>query len=418
MNVTLLTQRLHTMEQVRAFLDGTAPVDIAAVDRIAAYGFVGDTLKRFRYFKLPKADKGLLCQYLCRLTGFSRQHMVRLIARFRQAGVVRDRRRAPARPFVRIYTPEDIRLLADVDRLHGTLSGPATRKICERSYRMFGDDDFVRLAGISNGHIYNLRQCGTYRKERVVQEKTRPNRSPIGERRKPAPDGKPGYLRVDSVHQGDLDGIKGLYLINLVDETTQMQCVCAVEKISERFLLPVLEKALASFPFIVLGFHSDNGSEYVNHRIASLLEKLRIEFTKSRARRCNDNALVESKNGSTVRRHLGYAHIPSRFAHQVNAFTTQVLTPYLNFHRPCFFPETYIDSKGRQRKRYRYDAMMTPCEKLLSLPGIEHHLKPGITLAALDEQARQISDNDAARHLCEARARLFQTINKARSTAA
>ena len=69
------------------------------------------------------------------------------------------------------------------------------------------------------------------------------------------------------------------------------------------------------------------------------------EFTKSRARHTNDNALVESKNGSVVRKHLGYAHIPGRFAAQVNHFTQNVLSPYLNFHRPCFFPTEAVDAR-------------------------------------------------------------------------
>ncbi|WP_421621720.1 hypothetical protein [Alkalilimnicola ehrlichii] len=93
----------------------------------------------------------------------------------------------------------------------------------------------------------------------------------------------------------------------------------------------------------------------------------------------NDNALVESKNGSVVRKHLGYAHIPGRFAAQVNAFTQGILSPYLNFHRPCFFPTEAIDDKGRVCKRYRYEDMMTPYDKLKSLPDADQHqyIPPG-----------------------------------------
>lgn len=240
----------------------------------------------------------------------------------------------------------------------------------------------------------------------------------IGERRKPFPDGRPGFLRVDSVHQGDLDGIKGLYHINAVDEVTQMQVIVSVERISERYLIPALEQILGSFPFTILGFHSDNGSEYINKRVAKLLEKLRIELTKSRPRRCNDNALVESKNGSIVRKHLGYTHIPQRFAEQVNAFTVGVLSPYLNFHRPCLFPEEVIDAKGKRRKRYPYANLMTPYDKLKSLPDARRHLKPGITFEQLDDIALQHSDNEAARRLNEARAELFRAINNSHKPAA
>jgi transposase InsO family protein len=217
---------------------------------------------------------------------------------------------------------------------------------------------------------------------------------------------------VDSVHQGDFDGIKGIYLINLVDAVTQYEAVFALARISETFLLPVLETALQTFPFAIRGFHSDNGSEYVNHRVARLLDKLNIEFTKSRARRSNDNALVESKNASVVRKHLGYSHIPARHAERVNTFTTAVLTPYLNFHRPCFFPEVLLDDQGRQRRRYRYEHMNTPYEKLRSLPDAEQYLKHGTTFAQLDILAHAVTDSQAAEHLNRERKALFATITQ------
>jgi len=322
------------------------------------------------------------------------------------------------RPFPRRYTPEDIRLLAAVDALHGNLSGPATRKLCERAFKVFGDARYARLAGISNGQLYNLRGAKTYQRCRGRVEKTRAVQVRIGERRRPRPEGRPGFLRVDSVHQGDRDGIKGLYHINLVDEVTQFQFVGSVERISERFLLPVLAALLDAFPCAILGFHSDNGSEYINARVAALLEKLRAEFTKSRSRRSNDNALAASKNGSVVRKHLGYSHIPGRFAAQVNDFAHGVRSPYLNFHRPCFFPTAEVDAKGRLRKRYRYEAMMTPYEKLKSLPEAAQYLKPGVSLAALDALAYAISDNEAARRLNAARPALFRSINQAQQPAA
>ena len=140
-------------------------------------------------------------------------------------------------------------------------------------------------------HLYNLRKSIPYTRQRRHFEKTRPRPSKIGERRKPQPNGQPGYIRIDTVHQGDLDKQKGVYHINAVDEVTQFEVVCTVEKISERYLIPALEQLLETFPFTVLGFHSDNGSEYINKRVADLLEKLLIEFTKSRSRHSNDNCL-------------------------------------------------------------------------------------------------------------------------------
>ncbi len=419
MIVTLLTHRLQTLEQVRAFLDGTDAIELAAADRQAACDFISQALKHFRYQRLGKVERGLITRYLGRVTGLSRQQLVRLIAQCRLTGAIHDRRGTPAKPFARRYTDDDSRLLAELDTLHGNLSGPATRKLCERAFKIFGDSRYQRLAQISNGHLYNLRHSKPYQRVRTVRDKTRPVRIAIGERRKPTPNNRPGYLRVDSVHQGDFDGIKGIYLINAVDQITQFEVVCAVEKISERFLVPVLESLIDAFPFHITGFHSDNGSEYINHRVAAMLNKLNVtEFTKSRARQTNDNALVESKNGAVVRKHLGYGHVPGRFADAVNDFTFNVLSPYLNFHRPCFFPQTFIDDQGRQRKRYPYAALMTPYEKLRSLPSLDHFLKPGITLETHNALALKTSDNDAARHLNQARDKLFQIINISRHSAA
>lgn len=418
MIVTLKTQGLQTLEHIRAFLEGTQPLGFEAPAREVTYEWIVAELRRLKYLRLGKADKGLVRRYLEKVSGLSRAQMTRLIQQFRDTGRIRDRRGPPAKPFARRYTPADVRLLAELDALHGTLSGPATRKLCERAYELFDDARYARLARISNGHLYNLRQSQTYQRVRGAVDKTRPVKVHIGERRKPRPEGRPGFLRVDSVHQGELDGIKGLYHINLVDEVSQFQFVGSVERISERFLLPVLETLIEAFPFVVLGVHADNGSEYINQRVAALLEKLRIEqFTKSRARRSNDNALVESKNGSVVRKHLGYAHIPGRFAAQVNAFTQGVLSPYLNFHRPCFFPTEAVDDKGRVRKRYRYEDMMTPYDKLKSLPDADQYLKPGITFEQLDAIAYAISDNEAAQRLNQARAELFRSINKAQNPA-
>jgi hypothetical protein len=106
----------------------------------------------------------------------------------------------------------------------------------------------------------------------------------IAERRKPDPQGRSGYLRVDTVHQGHQDGKAGPYHINAVDTVTQWEAVGCVETIAEHHLLPVLEAILHQFPFRVLGFHCDNGSEFINHLVVDLLNKLLVEeFTKSRA---------------------------------------------------------------------------------------------------------------------------------------
>jgi transposase InsO family protein len=224
------------------------------------------------------------------------------------------------------------------------------------------------------------------------------------------PNQEPGYIRIDTVHQGDLDGIKGVYHINAVDEVTQYEVICSVEAISEQYLIPVLEALLDTFPFDIKGFHSDNGSEYVNHTVARLLNKLHIEFTKSRARHSNDNALAESKNGSIIRKILGYMHIPQKWAEKLNRFNHAYLVPYINFHRPCFFAEEKINDKGKIIKTYPYKNIMTPFEKLKSLPTAERYIKKGISFSDLDKIAMSMTDLESAKQMCEKRKILFQEI--------
>ena len=412
MIVTLQTQLITSIDQVREFVLATDAAIFLVTDRKEASKWMADTLRNFRYADLSKEHKGLIRLYLAKVTGLSRAQVARCIRQYQEEGTVEDRRKQSANLFRVRYTEEDVRLLAELDSIHEGLSGPATKKLCERMYHVFGDQRYERLSTISNGHLYNLRKEAAYAQVRQVFQKTRSTKIQIGVRRKPYPNGSPGYLRVDSVHQGDLDGVKGIYIINAVDEVTQMQCIVAVERISEMFLVPALNQMIGSFPFVIRNFHSDCGSEYINRKVAEMLEKLRIEQTKSRARHCNDNALVESKNASTVRKYLGYAHIPAPLADLVSEFTRGVLTPYINYHRPCFFSYEEEDAKGKIRKKYRYEDMMTPYEKFRSLTHSESYLRPGLTLEQLDAIASTQSDNEAGLELQKARQKLFQTINK------
>jgi len=411
MKTIMNDSHIETLEQVRQFLGGVAVMEITIPSKTEGYRWIQGTLVRFQYLSLGKTDRGLIRHYLQQVSGYSRAQIARLIRQYRKTGRIQRRQRT-VKGFTAKFTREDIRLLARLDALHGTLSGPATKKLCERAWQVFKQAEYQRLAGISVSHLYNLRQSTPYARQRGTVDKTRPVQNSIGERRKPRPEGRPGYIRVDTVHQGDWDGTKGVYHVNAVDEVTQFEGVASVERISERYLIPVLESLIDSFPFIIRGFHADNGSEYINKRVAGLLNKLLIDLTKSRSRRTNDNALVESKNGSIVRKHLGYHHIPQKWAPLINEFNQKYLNPYINYHRPCFFPIVKIDAKGKQKKTYPYKAMMTPYEKLKSLPEAKQFLKPGMTFKLLDDIALAISDNEAAHQLNEARKQLFKTIHE------
>jgi transposase InsO family protein len=297
-----------------------------------------------------------------------------------------------------------------VDEAHETLSGPATQKILYREFHEYGESGYERLARLSVAHLYNLRKTGTYRKRRVVYQATRPTAVSIGERRKPDTQGRPGYLRVDTVHQGDQDGSKGVYHLNAVDEVTQWQVVGAVEQISERWLQPVLQAMLEQFPFRIQGFHSDNGSEFINHTVAKLLNKLLAEQTKSRPRHSNDNGLAECKNGAVVRKHMGYGHIRAAHAEAINKFYRDHFNPYLNFHRPCGVPEVVTGAKGKQRRIYRWYA--TPWEILRQLPDLARYMKPEMSVEVMNQRAGNESDTSSARRMQKEKQKLFATFGR------
>ena len=370
-------------------------------------------LRRLQYRQLKRCDRGVVLVYLQRLSGYSRAQVTRLVSRWVGGKRLVKEYRAPEHAFARRYTAADVGLLAEVDRAMDTLSGPATACVLRRQRDVFNDIRFAWLGSISVAHLYNLRNSAGYRAQRVVLTKTRPTKSvAIGVRKAPAPEGRPGFIRIDSVHQGDWDGTKGLYHINAVDCVTQWEVVATVQTISEAHLLPVIEQMLEQFPFEVLGFHADNGSEYVNHQVAQMLDKLRIEFTRSRPRRSNDNGLAETKNGAVVRKLFGYAHIPQRHARRFNTFCREYLNPFLNFHRPCLFATDKPDPKkpGRIKRVYRAKDAMTPLDKLASLPDAATFMREGVTLDDLHQLATALTDVQAAEELNEARAALFRRV--------
>ena len=202
-----------------------------------------------------------------------------------------------------------------------------------------------------------------------------------------------------------MDGVKGLYHINAVDEVTQWQVVGATAQISEAWSMPVLEAMLEQFPFRIRGFHSDNGSEFINHTVAKLLNKLLVEQTKSRPRHSNDNGLAETKNGWVIRKHMGYGHIGSEHAEAFDQFYRQHFNLYLNFHRPCGVPELTETAKGKQKRHYRWYA--TPWEILRQLPGMAGFLIGELTVDQLQQMAEAKSDTQAAREMHEAKRKLY-----------
>jgi hypothetical protein len=414
MKTIMTLNSLTTIDQLAHFLDGSQicayQVQSSAEER---YKYIQKTLVQFRYYQLKKQEKGVVIRYLMKISGYSRQQITRLIRQYRTTGKC-ERKQQTVRGFSRRYSDADIHLLSELDELHETPCGAVMKILCIRAHTQ-GDKKFEQLAKISASHIYNIRSSKCYQQKRRHFTKTQSKASSIGERRKPNAQGQPGYLRVDTVHQGDQDKQKGVYHINMVDEVTQFEICFAVEKISEQFLVGPLEVAIAKLPFKIRGFHSDNGSEYINKKVALMLGKLNIEFTKSRSRQSNDNALVESKNAAVIRKQFGYSHIEQHWAKELNQHLQEPMYRYLNFHRPCFFPVTIMNEKGKQIKKYLPENIMTPYERFLSLENSAQYLKPDVSIEQLQRYASDMTDQAAATALQMAKRLIFSKIFSATS---
>ena len=380
---------MSTIDQLQALLHGDPPAKPHRRTRTDAYRFVEQMLRRIDYFHLGRSDKGVVRRFLGHETGLSRAQVTRLLNQHRTTGRVVDHRRATARSFPRHYTNADIERLAEIDALHGSWCGAITRELCARAWHLFEDQRFERLAGISNGHLYNLRHSTTYRRHRATRpEPTHPISLMPNDRWRPRPYGRPGHIRVVPLRPhgpGDTDGPHHLNL-SLVDEVTMFQLVVSVEHLDPECLTAVLHALRKALPFLVRSFHATAGAAHDARRAAGVLHELNLADPCALRRDC----------------------ILSRRTQQVNAFARKVLSPYLNYHRPRRFPGRRAGPTARLRTDRRKTCVLTPYERLKSLPDAASCLKPGTTFADLDAIATAVSDNDAARALSEATVRLLR----------
>jgi transposase InsO family protein/transposase len=411
MTITMLNPTALTLAEIKEFVKSPQSINFKSQSASERNEWLEKLLRQHKYFQRLKPEKTIIRQYIQTITGLSKSQLTRLIGDYKKRGELRAKQ-YQRHKFAKVYDLEEIALLSDVDSAHSCLSGPATKQIIKEEYEVFGKAEYEKLKNLSVSHMYRLRGTRRYREKVKVFSKTNPTKVPIGQRRKPEPNGRPGYLCVDTVHQGDKMGEKGVYHINLVDMATQYEFVGAVEAITERFIKSILEELLEKFPFVIIEFHADNGSEYINKVVAKLLNKLLIELTKSRPRHTNDNPLVETKNGAVVRKHMGYIHIPRDRADIVNQFYSDWFNDYLNYHRPCAFAEIKTDKKGKEKRTYPHDRYQTPYQRLKSIENVNKYLKPGVSFAKLDEIAYTMSHTDYAIQMNKAKQKMKRQIFK------
>ena len=411
MTIIMKNMQIKTVEEVKKFLGGSQQVNFEMSSREDRYAFISDTLLCVKYTKLRKKDRGAIKIFLVKVTGYEDRHIKRLIKEWQERGLQYVKREATGAS-VRTYKLADIELLIRTDILHRTPNGLSAKAILMREVITFGHTEYQNISNISVSHIYNIRKNNLryLSSDAMSYTKTKAVSTDIGERKKPMPYGKPGYIRVDSVHQGDKEGEKGVYHINFVDEVTQWELVGCVPQITDEYMEPLLEQILAMFPFVVINFHSDNGSEYINQTVEKILSRLLIKQTKSRSRKSTDNALVEGKNGSVIRKHMGRNFIEKGHYVAINEFYMSYFNIYLNYHRVCLYATDYVDKRGKIRKKY--DQTFVPYERFKSLENAEQYLKEGITFAILDEISYAQSDNEFAEEMKKAKSKLEKLTQK------
>jgi hypothetical protein len=410
MKIDMENSRIINFTQIKGFLQGTSNVTFSVETREEKYAFIKNIHKQFKYTTLSKKYKSLLIHYIIKVTGYSIPQVKRILLQSFYGNPYRIYHKRHV--FAQKYTDEDILVLVKTDTLQGRLNGIATQQILQTEYREFHHEEYKRISQISISYIYVLRKSVLYLSniaKFLTYTKTNPVKRNIGERKKPEPNGRPGYIRGDSVHQGDHDKVKGVYYINSVDEVTQWQIILCTEKISEAYLTPIIEMLLDQYPFVIKEFHTDNGSEYINQWLVDLLNKILIKLTKNRSRKTTDNAQCESKN-NIIRKNMGYFYINQKFAPVINIFMIYTFNVYLNFHKPCGFATVKTDAKGKEKKVYKKENYMTPYKKLISIPDFEKYLKPGITAESLKAIATCMSPNEYASIVQTKKKKLFADI--------
>lgn len=400
---------MNTIKDLRVFLNATQKgIIFQHQNRSEAYRWIQGILIKFRYLSLSKFEKSIIKQYIMQMTQYSRAQITRLLNLYKHTGYIKEAD-YQRHGFPTVYNDEDLRLLAQTDELHGFPNGCALK--CRLHNLAIKDKRYTNIARVSVAHIYKLRKSKRYQRLTKYFEKTKPIKSSVGRRAKPEPNGRPGYIRVDTVHQGDRNDIKGVYHINTVDEVTQYEFVAAAQAITQDILIPILRRLLKAYPFKIVSFHCDNGSEFINKHIVALLNELLIsDMTKSRPRHSNDNAIVESKNGSIIRTWIGYGFIDKKFTQALNEFYFGCFNEYLNYHRPCAFPSLKELPNGKIKKVYKQEDYATPYDKLKSLPNAKQYLIKGESFRLLDQRYLCKNCNHQAEIVQAERQKLFNKI--------
>jgi len=339
-------------------------------------------LKR-RYAEGSKKARGVILDEFVATTGYHRKHVIAMLNGQR----VRIGYRAK-RPRARVYGPEDSRAVCQLAEWFDEISSRRLRaamdaelaRLRTAGHLQVSAGCYQRLQIISPSTMDRLRACQG-RRGRQLRGGTKPgtllkHQVPI---RTFADwnDKRIGFVEIDLV-QHDGGNPSGIFActLNLTDVSTGWTEMVAVPNKAQVHVLAALKTARARLPFELLGIDSDNGSEFINAHLIVYCEQAHLTFTRGRVGRKNDNAFVEQKNWSVVRRLVGY----DRFDTPKQVRQLNVLYEHYRLYVNFFLPVTKLSGKERVGSRLKrtFDDPKTPYQRLLDSPDV-----PGAAKAAL-----------------------------------
>ena len=185
------------------------------------------------------------------------------------------------------------------------------------------------------------------------------------------------------------DSLQGTFLWSLVATDVCSGWTEAVPLVAREQSLVVegLQVVRQQLPVPICGIDTDNDSAFINEILRAHCQREKIEFTRSRAYQKNDQAWIEQKNGSVVRRFVGYGRFSGLVAGQCLARLYRVVRLYVNYFQPSFKLRSKVREGAKVKKQYHQPA--TPCERLLAHPAVATTVKEALRaeLAALDPLA-------------------------------
>jgi hypothetical protein len=322
-----------------------------------------------RYQKASKASKGRILDELCKVCGYDRKYAIWKLNRL-AAGQKRKKRK----PRARVYDEAVLWLL---EKIWEAANYPWSARLKEilrlwlpwaKKHFVFSPETERKLLSMSPSTMDRALKYKKNKIKRRLYGKTKPGtllKHQIPVKTDSWDVSGPGFVEVDLVsHSGPNASGEFLHSVNLTDIFSTWVETRAVMGKGERGVLAALSQMREALPFALLGLDSDNGSEFINYHLVRYCQKEAIQLTRSRPYEKNDNAHIEQKNWTHVRRLLGWNRYDSMEAQEtLNAFYQNEYRWFMNFFQPSVKLKE-ITRVGSRVKR-KYDCPRTALDRLL-----------------------------------------------------